>query len=107
MKKLLFLILLFPTILFAQKVKNQDSGQTGDLKDFAGKYCTIIIERANPIIKQIQTDADTWDFIEPSSGTKLKLKSFTSVINYMDSNGWQFTLVYVDQFQFMIFKKKE
>ena len=108
MRKFLIILFFCPIFLFAQKVKNQNSNQSGDLKDFAGKYCTVVIVRANPLVKQVQTDSDTWDFIDTITSEKLKPKNVTAVINHMDKNAWQFTTCYVDEtFQFIIFKKRE
>lgn len=107
MKNILLILFFAPSLLFAQKVKNENSDQTGDLKDFSGKYCTIVIQRSIPLIKELQTDSDTWNFVDSVTGGKLKLKSVTAVINYMELNGWQLTNTFVDVFEFMIFKKKE
>ena len=104
--KLLFLILVFsPLISIGQQVKNLNSDQTVELKKVAGNYCIVGISQISPNIVQIQTDNDTWDFLNPENREKLKFKTAVAMLNYMENNGWKYVSVYVDKLQFFVFRK--
>ncbi len=101
------LLLLFPAITFAQKVKNQTSGEVGELKNLSEKYCIVITSHLAPSVLQVQADEETFDFFDEISGKKLKFKNEASILNYMDKNGWDYVSTYIETLQYFVFKKKE
>jgi len=107
MKKLFVIILLFPLLTFAQKIKVQNGSKIGELKEVSGKYCIIGTATGVANIFQIQTDNDTWEFIDPQTEKKIKFDTTVSILNFMDKNGWEYVSVYVDTLKYFIFKRKE
>jgi len=101
------LLLLLPTITFAQKVKNQTSGEVGELKNLSGKYCIVITSHLSPSVLQIQSNEETFDFYDEISGKKLKFKNEASILNYMDKNGWEYVSTYIETLEYFVFKRKE
>lgn len=101
------MLLFLPTILFGQKIKIQNGSNTGDLKEISGKYCIVGASIGLENIVQIQTDTEIWVFVDFQTGKKMKFDTVVSVLNYMDSNGWEYVSVYVNTFNYFIFKRKE
>lgn len=106
MKKILLLLVLLPLFSFGQKVKSESGEEIGDLKSFTGKYCIIGVSLGMSNIVTIHADDFTFNFID-EEGKKMKFKTLTSVLNYMDKNGWDYTSVYVDTLKYFVFRKKE
>lgn len=107
MKKLLIIFALLPLFCFSQKVKKQNSDQIGELKELTEKYCTISFGKPFISIIQVYANEDIYEFIDESSGKKIKFETITTVLNFMDKNGWEYINTYGDPLHFFIFKRKE
>jgi len=107
MKKLILLLALLPFFAFGQKVKSQNGSETGELKELTGNYCIVSFGKPFVAVVQVQTDEQTWEFIDPDSIKKIKFPTATSLLNFMDKNGWMYLNSYGDNLEFFIFKRKE
>lgn len=108
MKKLLLIaIIILPVLCFGQKMKKQLSDEIGDLKDLAGKYCTVSFGKPFVSTVQVYADDDVYEFIDESTGKKVKFQTISSLLNFMDKNGWEYLNTYGESLYFFIFKRKE
>lgn len=107
MKKLIILILLFPLLCSGQKIKKQLSDQIGELKELTGKYCTVSFGKPFVNTIQVYANEDVFEFIDELSGKKIKFETITTLLNFMDKNGWDYVNTYGDSLNFFIFKRKE
>ncbi|WP_299577159.1 hypothetical protein [uncultured Sunxiuqinia sp.] len=110
MKRLLvlFVCLFFAAMINAQTVKKGD--EVANLKDITGHYCTVhfVYSKMGNIVT-VQGEEATYNFSD-QDGSKMKFKTETHLLNFMDRAGWAIKLAYVayaSETEVFIFERKE